>query len=355
MSDHDKSLNKRITVWVGCITAILTLVFGLQRLYTQLSTTVKAKKEVETLIQSSQIQLDAGGYSQAWKILSQADQHEVMQDEIDIAKIKTAMVWLQNMRANEMVGTFTEQTERILPVLSKAASTAEGEYLADIYAHMGWADYLRLRDGNFGLNPEIYYEKALAADANNAYANTMLGHWLSRHNKDVESGWQYFQVAVKSGQDLQYTRSMQFAALKNISYNNIDFLKLLHDMKLNGETIENDVADHVLRSNYLGNGFRRFIDALRTGNPVQTSIAPEDDLALFEWLWHEYPHLVTKYLSHQQPYIHAILTEATGDNAASVKMYTELYAGLPDNNPTIYEIDEYLQNAITRTSSNQSN
>ncbi len=122
-------------------------------------------------------------------------------------------------------------------------------------------------------------------------------------------------------------------------------------MKLNGETIEESVALHSLRVNYLGNGFRRFRDALRTGKPVKTAIAPDEDLALFKWLWHEHPNFVKGYYRYQ-PFVHAILTEAMGDNTSASAMYTELHAGLPDSNPIVYltTMDEYLQNAITRTS-----
>ena len=179
----------------------------------------------------------------------------------------------------------------------------------------------------------------------------MLGHWLSSNNKDVDMGWQHFQVATKTGRVLEYVRSMQFSALKNIDYSNIDFLKLLQEMRSNGEYIKKDVASHVLKTNYLGNGFGRFVDALRTGDPVVSSITPKDDLVLFEWIY-ENPDVITKY-QLQRTYVRAILTEAAGDNITAAKMYTELYAGLPDDNPTAYKIDGYLQNAITRTGSSQ--
>ena len=351
MDDNNKSPFKRIMVWVGSITAILTLIFGLQQLYTSLATHAKAKKEVTSLIQSSQVQLDAKDYDQAWKMLAEADQKGVMQDEIELAKVKTAMLWLRNMRATEKSGSFTEQAERILPTLSKATLNAKGQLLADIYAHMGWADFLRLRDGNSGLHPEINYKKALAVDSGNMYANAMLGHWLYWQHKDTDLGWQLFQTAAKSGRDLKYVRNMQFAALKNINYSNIDFLKLLQTMRLNGEEIDESMATHCLEVNYIkNNGFQRFGRALQTGEPVKSSIAPKDDLALFDWLCQQYPDFVKDYPKFR-PFIKAILTEAMGDRDAAANMYRQLYAGLPDSNPTGYRIDEYLKNAIARTSS----
>jgi len=81
-------LNKRIMIWIGTVTAILTLVFGLQTLYKELITKVRSEKEVESLILSSRIQLDAGDYLQAWEILGKGDQYGVMQEELLTAKYK---------------------------------------------------------------------------------------------------------------------------------------------------------------------------------------------------------------------------------------------------------------------------
>ncbi len=348
MSDQTTPLNKRIMIWVGAVTAILSLGFGLQTLYMQLITKVESKNEVESLILSSQIQLDAGDHLQAWKILGKGDQYGVMQEELVTAKIKTAFLWLRNMRANEKVGSWTENTLRILPILSKVAITAEGEYLADIYAHMGWADFLRLRDGNFSLNPEIYYKKALAVDPGNAYANTMLGHWLYWQNKDVERGAKHYQIAIKNGRDLKYTRHVQFSSYKNLSYINVEILKLLNEMKLNGETIDNEIATYVLKLLFLGTGFQRFSEALMSGESIRSSLTPKDELTLFEWLWNEYPNIVKDYQLYR-PFIIAILTEASGDNFTAYKIYRDLNSGLPNSNPTSYQLDKYLQQAMVRT------
>jgi hypothetical protein len=348
MSNQDKLPGKQIMIWLGSITTVLTLIFGLQRLYSQTTTTIEAKEEVGILIKISKIKVDVGDYTQAWELLTQAEEYEVMEEEIEVSKANTAMVWLRKMHSNNVIGKFSEQSVRILLVLTKAATRAEGEYLADIYAHLGWADFLRHREGSFNLKPEIYYEKALAVDADNVYANAMYGHWLSRHGRDPDKGWQHLQAAAKTGKNLAYTRDIQFGALSNLGYTNINFLKLLHEMRLNSETVDEKVVSHVLSTIYVGNGFRRFFDALSTGKPVKTSIAPEDDLALIVWLWQEHPKLVENY-QRFRPYIDAILTEASGDKYGANVLYKELQAGLPDNNPFMYQIDEYMQNAVDRT------
>lgn len=352
MSDKKKSPTKQIMIWVGSATAILTLIFGIQQLYVSIIANNKIKKEVRNLIQSSQVFVDSNEYNYAWDLLVKADQLGIMKADIEDAKVKTAFLWLRNMHANEKTGSFTEQTDQLLSTLSNASLTAKGEYLADIYAHMGWAEFLRLREGNFEVDPEVYYKKALAVDSMNIYANAMFGHWLYWQKKDTALGWQHFQVAANNGKDLRYVRSTQFFALKNYDYTNIEFLRLLYTMMINGETIEEYMAIHCLQVNYLGNGFERFSEALINGKIVKSSISPEEDLALFEWLCNSYPEFTESYQKYK-PFVQAILTEALGNKMAASTIYKQLYFGLPDSNPTYYQIDKYLKNAINRTTSSK--
>lgn len=352
MPEATKSLNKSIMIWVGIITALLSLFFGMQKLYSQWSTQTEAKKEVARLLAVSAMEIEAHDYNLAWNTLEQASQQNEMQDEVTATKEALAMNWLRNIHSNEQVGTFTEQIERILPTLTSAATMAQGQYLADVYAHLGWADNLRSREGNFGLKPELNYRKALAVDPDNTYANTMLAHWLYWKGKDQDQAWGHFETALVSGRDLAFVRGMQFGALRSTSMTHINFLKLINDMYRNHEPVSEEFSIHTLKSNYVGAGFRgRFLDALRNGGTVQSSILPAEDLAIFNRLWQEHSEYLNAY-SKYRPYILAMLIEATGDTQAAFKRYTELLAGYPENNPSMYKLDGYLNSAISRTKSN---
>ena len=71
--------------------------------------------------------------------------------------------------------------KRTLPVLARGASDAKGERLANLLAHMGWADYLRGGlAGSGGPDPEKHYRTALEADPANVYAHAMWGFELLR-------------------------------------------------------------------------------------------------------------------------------------------------------------------------------
>lgn len=55
------------------------------------------------------------------------------------------------------------------------ANTSSGARKADLLAHLGWAYFLKQRDGDDSLRPETEYKEALTADADNPYANVFWG------------------------------------------------------------------------------------------------------------------------------------------------------------------------------------
>jgi hypothetical protein len=86
------------------------------------------------------------------------------------------MRWLRSVSVQVGKLTFTDVVNRVLPVLAEGSASASGQHAADLLAHMGWADFLRIREGATGLDPETYYRKALAQEPSNVFAHAMWGH-----------------------------------------------------------------------------------------------------------------------------------------------------------------------------------
>jgi hypothetical protein len=66
------------------------------------------------------------------------------------------MDWLENARATEGKGTFSDIASKVQPVLSRAALAADNRRAANAPAHLGWGDFLRSREGQRGLEPARY-------------------------------------------------------------------------------------------------------------------------------------------------------------------------------------------------------
>lgn len=123
------------------------------------------------------------------------------------------MRWLREMRVVSDKETFSAQAGRIQPVLAQGLAQAAGQRRADLRAHLGWAEFLRSRDGVSAAEPASHYQAALADDPGNVYAHAMWAHnivWRSgRLDADAR---QHFAAAGRSPRERAWARGMQLAS-----------------------------------------------------------------------------------------------------------------------------------------------
>ena len=208
--------------------------------------------EAEALIKQSQSQADTGDHANAWKLLEQANAVAPASREVFEAQERLAMKMLRGAGVNysgaSSRGYFEELVKRTLPVLSRGTSGATGERLANLLAHIGWADYLRGgRTGSGGPDPAQHYRRALEADPGNVYAHAMWGFELLRKRGSPEplaEAKQHFSPALESRREREYVRYLQVSALLQ-TYSNVwiedperqkEVIRVTNEMRINGET-----------------------------------------------------------------------------------------------------------------------
>ncbi len=124
------------------------------------------------------------------------------------AQADCAMAWLRNVSV-PAGQTFESVTSKLVPLLGREVAVAQGQRLGDLNAHMGWAEYLRWRDGK-RTDPPIHYRRAIEADPRNPYANAMWAHnsVLRRDatQADVDAR---FATALAAGRERPFVRYMQ--------------------------------------------------------------------------------------------------------------------------------------------------
>jgi hypothetical protein len=102
--------------------------------------------EAAALVDRSRPQVEAGNYANAWELLEQANAVAPASREVFEVQEQLAMKLLRGAGLNYPNGD--RDSDKALanwarPVLARGSSGASGERLANLLAHMGWADYLR--------------------------------------------------------------------------------------------------------------------------------------------------------------------------------------------------------------------
>lgn len=243
----------------------------------------KARAELQAAELAAAVQLcEAGSHAVAWKQFETFIASRPGDEAVRKAREDCGMRWLREARVAGDKESFSTLVEPIQPVLAQGMAAARGERRADLAAHLGWADFLRSRDGAAGGDPPALYKAALADDAGNVYAHTMWAHWMVWNGARIdEAVRQHFESAAQGTRDRPWLRRMQFSvALLRGELNGYGF-EVLNQMRAAGEQPDTTQRDLV---------WRRLIDWGLTASEAEREVllgflSPADALATFEWLY----------------------------------------------------------------------
>jgi len=302
---------------IAAVTAVITLVLGAHQVATRFGGYLEQRREASTLTKVARQQAARGDFAAAW---ASAERAAALADseELDTLRVEVAFAWLEEGRPGPGK-TFRTITDTVTPALDHALAKAQGERRADILAHLGWAAFLRSRDGIAG-DPTARYEEALAIDTGNVYANAMLGHWLMWRGGTVDSASERFATALARANAGQrpIVRRLQLAALMNQgTAGEAKLFQVVNEMRERGEALDARTADRVFA-----------IYAHRYG-PRDTPRRPGDDLlpppaagAVFEWILQT--HGTGQRSAVVSAFVRSTLQEAAGERAAALESLREL-------------------------------
>jgi hypothetical protein len=261
---------------------------------------------------------------------------------------KAAMLWLEDAHGTKD-RSFTDLANQLLPVLDKGLARARGSAAADILAHIGWANFLRYRDGvREGVTVEENFRQALSKDANNVYAHAMWGFWILWQGGNLETANDHFSVALASGRERDYVSDLRLHALLNAQRDETDaeLLRMANNTRKKGGSMSVGQRRPILETVFGGrvNDHDRLVQIL--------TVLPTDETeATYDWLnvgdtnpWVEAQAF--------RPFIVANLREIAGDRTQALAMYRTLATQLRG---TAVSLVPQVDKAIKRLSAGRAN
>lgn len=269
-----------ILKWIAATTAVLSLLLTLNQATGVLQKLRIHRKEFREAIESGDLQQQRADYLAAFESFKHAVELDPIDREAQHREAQAAMLWLENVHAREI--SFTDVTNRLLPGLDKSLSQAKGREAADLLAHIGWANFLRYRDGSRdGVSIEGIYQKALGIDPGNVYAHAMWGHWILWEHGSVEQAKGHFSAALASGRVRPYVRRLQVSALRNSGEPEavLEMLRVADEMRKNGEPLEPGLRGGLFDDIFVedSGNYEEFLQKFRV-------LKAEDLLAAYDWL-----------------------------------------------------------------------
>ena len=246
--------------WVGIITALISFGTAVYALVHSASEMRDHKRVFQEQLKSGQTQQASADYANAWDSFTRAE--ATVAEEGVLAKLlgglseeqraartaeqDLAMEWLRSSRVPEG-SQFSSIADKLISVLTVGANASTGTRKADLLAHLGWAYFLKRRDGDQRLVPDVEYQAAVAADDKNPYANVFWGHWILWNRGALKEANERFALALSSGRAKTVVRHFQLAALANVRSNETDaeWLRVASDMFAAQEKLDASVWSEV--------------------------------------------------------------------------------------------------------------
>ena len=247
-----KSWLDRWQKWVVAITALLSLIFALQKLTQTISENNARTRQIAELTQIAQRQQAAGDYAAAWEsdgsaiklaesggtLAKMIGRLDAQTASLRTAREDVAMAWLDDIH-KPSDQKFSDIVDKLQPALEQGAVNATPQRQADLLAHIGWGYFLRGRDGVSAPDPQAQYEQAIRLDAGNPYAHAYFGHWMLWHGGDMSAAAAHFATALKAGRAKALVRGLQLAAYQS-RQSDVPFVATVGEMLRSGEEVRPD-------------------------------------------------------------------------------------------------------------------
>lgn len=312
----------RLLKTVAGITAVLSLALAARQVVVY-ATEYRARQQRRTaLIATSQLQMQAGEFPAAWSSLNQALKSDPDDRLVRAAREDVAQAWLDHSRTGGGITSFSQLADTLSPVLTEGLLHSDSTRKADLLAHLGWADFLRWREGRRELKPAARYRESLALDPRNPFAHAMLGHWLLWEGDSLAAAREHFTQALGAGRAGDYARGMQLAALSNrrTPPATMELLRVGNEMRTSGESPA-QARDRL---------WQAFHDHLGPSAPdllpteLTTLVSPAALLATYRWAFEGTGYPEGKGLDYRVEL--AELQQAAGDTAAALAAYRAVLA-----------------------------
>jgi tetratricopeptide (TPR) repeat protein len=295
----------------------------------------EARRQVAQVIAAASADLDARGYSDAFRAVAEADTRFPNDPDLRKLKERIAMAWLRDIRVRVGEQTFTDVVNTVRPVLSTGAAASKGAEAADLLAHLGWGEYLRSRDSGGDIDPVSYFMRAVEADPSNPYAHAMWGFWILYERGPLAEAQMHFEQAANSGRERSYVRNLQIAALIVNHDDEIEpqAVRIANTMRLEKLSVEQPDRLWSIYNDWL----------LRRRDPTAflQIIPPAEHVDTFKWLFPE-----TSVPDGREPlyrFFNGRLDEAAGNRDSALKAYEWVENEFRKNQSTGSLLDRALE------------
>jgi hypothetical protein len=334
-------LASAIIAAAGIASAGIGYVVNGAQFFVQIAEYFQGRSELRSLIASADERLRHGDNESAWRFNAKARELAPGSEDAAAQQARIAMKWIEHAQYSSAAGgpkNFSEIVDPLRSALLERLADASIKEKADIHAHIGWANFLRYRDGNPSADVAEEFDAAIAEDPDNLYGHVMRGFWILWQGGPIDKARKDLDFALRSSTDPAFSDHLIMSALTNITSD--DFMaaaiEYADKIRQTGRNIDDHTKSQLIWYYSIAMHSKDVLQTLSRAMP-----AGEQTLVL-DWLRQAD---MDPSLKRVAAYFIAYFTESDGKKAEALQLYRDLVGSSPD-------MDEYVtqlsQAAVTR-------
>jgi tetratricopeptide (TPR) repeat protein len=266
-------VTKAIAGASAAVAAVTAIVQG----YSAVDDYLSRRGNFRDLVKVADSQLSSGEYNAAFNSNAKALDVEPNDSVALEQRARIAMRWLENVRISSKpdAKTFGDIVDPLEEILIRRSASARGQELADAKAHIGWARFLRSRDGASVPHIMDEFNEAISLDRDNMYAHVMRGFFIVWQREPIENALPDFDAALRSGIDPEFSDRMILAGLTNFDDEADRFAAIAYANKIrkSGRPIDARSINRLLWYYEYGLSDLQYLTRLSEALPLEEHIA----------------------------------------------------------------------------------
>lgn len=313
---------KKFLGWIVIALAVIGLIVSIHQGIIFYLKWQDENEKVKSLVAAAQLLNNSEDYEGAWKMLEKAIAIRPDWTEVKTERASTAMLWLRNIHLGILQGEnkISGVADKLLPALNEGTTVTQGREKADILAHIGWANFLKFKDGNRNVKVEENFREALKEDTVNVYAHTMWGFWIlfpGGGSGNLSEAKKHFESAKADGREEKFLRKMTLWALRNgnteLQYEP-EIITMVNEMRINKDTLSLIERMQIVNDTYYSD--EQSLDS------IFARLTPQEHLQTFFYLTRGINLEERLYLQ----FIHARILEKMEDYRGAAQIYQAIAA-----------------------------
>jgi tetratricopeptide (TPR) repeat protein len=325
---------------IGIASAGIGYITSGVQFFSRIAEYFEGQSEVRSLIATGEERLTRTDFEAAWTANAKARQLAPRNAAAAAQQAQIAMKWLENVRLSSAGGpkSFGEVVDPLKVALIERLAGARGREKADIQAHIGWANFLRYRDGRPKADIVEEFDAAINEDPDNLYGHVMRGFWILWDGGAIDKARGDFDVALRSSTDPAYSDMLIMSALTNSQADDsiAAAIEYADTIRQAGRNIDDPTKSTLIWY---------YSICLRSKNLLETISRklPASEQALFlEWLKQANIALHDKRVA---TYFMAYFAENDGKREEALQLYNDVVRTSPDKGE---DITRLAQGAVNR-------